>query len=86
MPQTQVYLCQCSKCHGKAKFRTRRTIEAHLSADQSFLQSLPQDATGNRSFVESCITQTMLVLSRSHLLPHMAPDPERSYLENSEGV
>jgi hypothetical protein len=89
MPQTQVYLCQCSKCHGKAKFHTKRTIETHLNANQCFLQSLPQDAadlTGNHSFVESCITQTIQLLSRTCLLPHTAPDAERSCLENSEGV
>jgi len=92
MPQAQAYHCQCSKCHGKAKFCTKRTIEAHLSADQSFLQSLPQDAadlTGNRAFVESCINQTIQILSMTHgghLLPHTAPNAERSGLENSEGA
>jgi hypothetical protein len=92
MPQTRVYLCQCSKCHGKSKFHTKRTIESHLSDDQRFLMSLPRDPTdltSNRTFVESCINQTIQLLSRTrggHLLPHTASDAAGSYLEDPEGV
>lgn len=92
MPRSQTYCCECSKCHGKRIFRTQRTIETHLSADQSFLQSLPQDGadlTGNRAFVESCITRTIHALSTTHgghLLPHTAPEAVGSGSDRSEGA
>jgi hypothetical protein len=69
--------------------RTKRTIEAHLSADQLFFQSLPPNATRNRAFVESCISQTIQLLSSTHgghLLPHSAPDAAGSSSENLEGA
>jgi hypothetical protein len=90
-PPTHVYVCQCSRCHGKAKSLTKRTIEAHLAYDQHYIQSLPSNAdlTTSRAYVESCINQTIQLLSKhleDRILLDTAPDAEGSGLEGSEGA
>jgi len=87
-PAAPRYNCPCSKCNGGPKKVTKRTIEAHLQQDQLFLQSLSSD-TDTAILVQSCIDQTMQLISQLHgapILPDTAPVAGRSYPEGPEGA
>lgn len=87
MPTT--YLCQCSRCHGKSKRLTKRTIEAHLKHDQMYLTSISSTNADLSQFMQSCIDQTITLLAMIHGgrgLLDMASDAGGSHLEGSEGA
>ena len=85
---TPRHVCLCSKCHGASKSFTKRTIEAHLRQDQSFLQTLSAHGD-SAAFVQSCINQTLQLLSQIHggpSLPGTAPDADGSHPDGLEGA
>jgi hypothetical protein len=87
MPQAAPrHICPCSKCHRRSKRLTKQTIEHHLQRDQQYFQSLSSDKD-IAILVQSCITQTIRLLSRLHgdpILPDMEPDADGSCSDGSE--
>jgi hypothetical protein len=85
-PAAPKHICPCSKCHGGSKRLTKRTIELHLQQDQEYFQSLSSDRD-IAILVQSCITQTIQLLSQLHgdpILPDTEPDADGSHPDGSE--
>src|ERR1700744_5147100 len=87
-PVAQTYKCPCFRCQGGSKRVTKRSVESHLKHDQLYLQSL-NSSTKSARFVESCINETIILLSQIHrgsTVLDTEPDLGRSHPEGSEGA
>jgi hypothetical protein len=88
LPTAPTHICLCSKCYGRSKRVTKRTIEAHLQQDQLFLQSLSSD-TESAHFMRSCINETIQLLSQLHADSRpldTVSDSDSSHPEGPKGV